>query len=103
MNRPPGFIELDLDISQFEETLKDLCPLFLDEIAFEELVRATALGFTFDGTRAMWTNGTPRAVFKPLDFLLNLLPALRAGELDFRTYKSILEAKVGVGDKSYHV
>ena len=104
MNRPPGFIELDVDVSQFEETLKDLRPLFSDEITVEELARATALGIIVDATgETIGANGHLKATCRLQDFLLELLPTLRAGELDFGTYKSILEAKVGVGDKSYHV
>ncbi len=95
-------IEIELDLSRFEAILKELCPCFPDKITFKSLSRATALGFELDGTSAMWTNGTPRAVFKPLGFMLKLLPTVRAGKLSFSDFKSILNAKRRIWDESNH-
>ena len=81
-----------VDMSKFEEMLKELCPYFPDNISFLDLVGAVKLGFELDGKATMWANNTQRAVFKPLDFLLELLPAIR-GELTFSAFKDILEAK----------
>ena len=95
-------IEFKVDMSKFEEILKELCSYFPDNISFSDLVSIVKLGFELDGKAAMWTNNTQRAVFKPLNFLLELLPAVRTGKLTFSAFKGILEAKSEVRLKTYH-
>ncbi len=90
-------IEIKVDTSKFVETVKELCPCFSDNISFSDLVSVVKLGFELDGKVAMWANNTQRAVFKPLDFLLEVLPAVRAGKLTFSAFEGILK----VGDRNY--
>ena len=97
MNKTSDPIEFEIDISKFEEILEEICPYFPDNISFSDLVSVVKLGFELDGKTTMWTNNTQRAVFKPLDFLLELLLAVRAGKLTFSAFEGILK----VGDRNY--
>jgi hypothetical protein len=102
MNKSTCSFELEVDTSKFETILKELCPCFPDDISFSDLVRLVKLGFELDATAAPRANGTQRAVFEPLDFLLELLPAVRAGKLTFGAFEGILETKSRIWNESDH-
>ena len=103
-NINPMEIELIVDTSKFEAILKELCPCFPDDIPFSDLVRVVKLGIVLKGedNPTLGTNKSITAIVEPLDFLLELLPAVRAGELTFSAFESILEAKSRVWNESDH-
>ena len=72
-------------------------PEFLDVIK-----KAGNLSFYADTTGAVWTNGTLTAVWKPYQRYKDMFLTLRAGEITFSDFISVLELERGIMEESYH-
>jgi len=96
-------MEVMVDDSKLFAILDEISPIIPDNLPNEDLYRFIRSGFELKGEVTPRADDTYFAVFEPLDSLLKVLPAIRAGELSFSTLNSILNPEIGVRNETDHV
>jgi hypothetical protein len=98
-------VEIALDASSLWNFLDSIADHIPPDISNEDLNRFLRSGLSLSAGPAQGTDGTLNlylAVFKPTDALLELLPALRTGELTFGALNDILNSKIGILNEFSH-
>jgi len=93
---------IELDTSTLREHLDDVAE-YVNDLPNEKLKQFIRNAFYFTLDPAGWTGNSARTVFKAEARYLDLLPALRTGDLSFDNLCDILAGKIGVRFESGHV
>lgn len=94
--------EINLDCSTLTVLLDDVAE-YINGLPNEKLKQFIRNAFYVTLDPAGWTNNQARAIFKADARYLDLLPALRAGDVSFDGLCEILAGEIGVGDKTGHI
>jgi len=96
--------EITVDPSSLLDLLDELVEI-APEVAgmgTAELNDFTKSAFYVHGQPAVGADGPHVAVWKPFKHYMQLLPALRAGEITFSAFEGILKAKAGIANDPRH-
>ena len=95
-------IDIELDNSKLMAMLDDISPFIPEGTTNEELYRFIRSAFNLVNEPTLRTDNAGFAVWECEPRFLELLPALHAGELSFCALNDILDAEIGVGNKTCH-
>jgi len=101
MNKPIGFIEMEVDESSLFILLDDIAE-HVNGMPNEKLKQFIRNAFHVTNDTAEGARDLTHLVFKPDARYLDLLPALRAGDISFGSLCDILTPEIGVGNETDH-
>jgi len=95
-------VTIELDASTLTALLDDVAE-YVNGLPNDKLKQFIRNAFYFTLDPAGWTGNSARAIFKAESRYLDLLPALRAGDISFDGLCEILAGEVGIGNETGHV
>ena len=100
MKEPSVKVELDNDSAIL--ILNGIADVIPENISDDELSDIIRFGFYIDATSAPGADGVISATWKETQLFSELVPALRAGSIDFGAFKSRLKTEFGIRNESNH-
>jgi hypothetical protein len=98
---PTGTIEIDINYSTLISLLDDVAE-YANGLPNKKLKKFIRNAFHITNDTAEGASNLTHFIFKPDARYLDLLPALRAGDITFDSLCNILATKIGVGNESCH-